>query len=635
MIDGGAAESRKRRLDFGCALADALFERSELGPPSCERRALAASRLLEESELPTAVLDAAHRTPRLVNAAWRALFGTRDAYAAIPGLADPEPTGDPCHVAELAHDLDGPPAYVAATWMRGATGSDVIVCCIDITDEVIARKLGVDGDALVWSGLPGRAADHFNRRWSSYAGDRASWRDAIHVDDVARCTKSLAWAVHEGGSTELEARVRRADDSYRWHRIRLSSARSGSRWFGAATDIHEARVGAAERNELLALERAARSGAEEANRLKDQFIATVSHELRTPLTTMVLWEAILRDDTAEPELRTRALDAIRQSVMVQSRVVGDLLDISRAISGKLYVDLRPVEIGRVVRGALDTIAPTASAKQITVECRGADAGGEVSGDAVRLLQVLDNLLSNAVKVTEPGGRITVTVSRPGRSIVISIEDTGRGIAAELLSRLFEPFSQSADTSTRAEGGLGLGLVISRRLVELHGGTLVASSKGPGQGATLTIAMPAITSRGATAQPTLRTPDLDRTRVLVIDDDRRVREALSLLLHRAGADVETADSAEAGRVRIGLRTPEAVVCDIAMPGEDGYSFIRELRASGSDVAAIALTAHATASDVERALAAGFDRHLAKPIDFESLVVSLDELIVARRALAPPP
>ena len=638
-----SAASRKHRLDVDCAIADALLERSaheeKPGPAANARPSLEAMTLLEESTLPIAVFEVATRKPRLINAAWRGLFGARDAYSAIPGVDEAGRGRSMFHHAELALDLAGRPTYLAATLRASRneldTSACVIVVCADITDEVIARELAVDADALVWSGPLGCDADYFNQRWLAYVASDGDWQHSIHPDDAARCTKGLAWAVHERGSIEIEARIRRADGEFRWHRIGLAIANAGPRWTGTASDVHDARNATAERNALVALERAARADAEQANHLKDQFLAAVSHELRTPLTTMVLWEAILRDEAADGTLRARALEAIRQCVLVQSRLVGDLLDISRAKSGKLYVDLRTVDIEHLVGEALETIVPLALAKQIALDRRGTLDGGEVHGDAVRLRQVLDNLLTNAVKFTERGGRVTVTVSRRGRSIVIEVEDTGCGIVPELLPRLFEPFTQSHDASTHSDGGLGLGLAIAKRLVELHGGTLVASSQGTGRGATLTVALPAAVVPGVTPVVVRRTPALQRMRVLVIDDDQRVREALGVLLDRAGAEVETADSAEMGRARIARRAPEAVVCDIAMPGEDGYAFIARLRSSGCDVVAIALTAHATEADVGRALAAGFDRHLAKPIDFERLVANIDELVVAHRAAATAP
>jgi signal transduction histidine kinase/ActR/RegA family two-component response regulator len=618
------------RLEIACRLADVLF-----GVEPARRRGEALD-LIEVSELPTAVLDVASRTPRLVNAAWRRLFGTRDAYAAIAGVDELVRTGVAIHVAELALELDGRPAYGAATLRvardeLGAT-TNVIVVCADITDEVLARQLAVDGDALVWSGPCVGDPDYFNRRWSAYAERRSGWQHAIHPGDVANCSEGLAWAVRERGSIDVEARLRRANGDYRWHRVRFAIASSGSRWFATAIDIHDVRDAAAEHNDLLARERAARADAEHVRRLHDQFVTAVSHELQAPLTTMLLWDGILHDDSVDAEMRAKAHDAIRQSARVQSRVVGDLVDVARAMAGKLHVDLRPLEIEPLVQGALDAIAPSALAKQIVLDRRGTLCGAELLGDAVRLRQVLVNLLANAVQRTDPGGRVTVDAARRGRAIAIEVADGGRGVAPEFLSRMFEPFHQAAGGLARGGGGLDLGLTLAKQLVELHHGTIAASSAGPGCGTTLTLVLPAAPVRRTAMLPhgVARTPGLGHARVLVIDDDLRVREALALLLDRAGAVVDTADSAAAARARIACCAPDVLVCDIAMPIEDGYSFILGVRASGADIAAIALTAHAHATDIERALAAGFDRHIAKPIEFESLVANIAELVVARRA-----
>jgi CheY-like chemotaxis protein len=346
---------------------------------------------------------------------------------------------------------------------------------------------------------------------------------------------------------------------------------------------------------------------------------------------MVLWGGILRDSSVEPEMRAKAHDAIQQSAAVQSRVVGDLLDVARGVAGKLHIDIRTVEVEHLVQGALDAITPAALAKQIVLDRRGTLVGAAILGDAVRLRQVLVNLLANAVKFSEPGGRVTVAVSRRVRSVAIEVEDGGRGIAPEFLPHLFEPFNQADNSLRPGESGLGLGLAIAKQLVELHRGTIVASSAGPGRGATVTVVLPDADSRRAAAPSHLaaRTRSLDHARVLVIDDDSRVRDALAILLERAGAVVDTADSAATARLRIAHCVPDALLCDIAMPVEDGYSFIRGLRGSGDDIAAIALTAHATETDVSRSLAAGFDRHLAKPVEFECLVASIAELVVARR------
>ena len=584
--------------------------------PSSSPDALALVDLLDVA---IAVFDPGSKAPSLANVAWRAL------RAAIE-IDDVVQIGAAHHISECAVGLGRTPAYCAATVRP--SGTRLIVACEDITDEVIARQLAVPATALVWGGPHAGDPDYFNQRWFAYVGSDPSWQQAIHRDDLAVCTKALAAALREEGSTEVEARVCAANGLDRWHRVRFAIA--GSRWVGTAVDIHDAHA-RAERDELLARLSAAIADAETASRLKDQFLAVVSHELRTPLTTIVLWEGILRDEATDPALRAKALEAIRQSALSQSRVVGDLLDLTRASTGKLHIDLRPLEISSLVREVVDTLAPAARAKQITIEHRDAVLGVEVEGDPGRLHQVLDNLLSNALKFTDPGGRIAVNLSRQGRSVEISVADTGRGISADLLARVFDPFAQSDDPLTRGAGGLGLGLAIAKQLVELHDGTLAVASEGPGRGATLTITLPALPARAKTAQASgvTHARSLPRTRVLVIDDDLRVREALALLLERAGAVVDSADSAAAGRVRIAAQRPDVLVCDIAMPGEDGYSLLRGLRAAGIDVAAIALTAYSSDADIERALAAGFDRHVAKPIDFERLLGQIDELAASAR------
>jgi signal transduction histidine kinase/CheY-like chemotaxis protein len=613
---------RESRLGVACRLTDVM-----IGVGS--ERAL---NLVEEWHLPTAVLDVARRAAPLVNNAWRALFGTRDAYTAFERVDEVARTRDTVHLAEAPLDLGGRPAHVAVTLhpscdTDGAATTSVIVVCIDITDEVCARRLGVDADALVWSGPLDNDPDYFNHRWSAYIGRDSAWQHAVHALDVLKCSEALRWATRERGSIDVEARIARANGDWRWHRVRFEVDGS-ARWFGTAVDIHDARNAAAERNDLLAREREARADAEQANRLKDQFLGVVSHELRAPLTTMVLWENILRDDANNLALRTKALDAIRQSAQLQSRVVGDLLDVSRAIAGKLHIDLRPIELERVVGVAIEEITPSAVEKQIVLERRGDLTGVSVQADAVRLRQVLGNVLSNAVKFTGRGGRVTISLSRRGRSVVIEVADSGVGIEAEVLPRLFEAFSQTDDSTMSRGTGLGIGLAIAKQLVELHHGTIAATSAGPGSGTMLTIVLPVsaevATSPSGLTRDMPRGLDLTHTRVLVVDDDPRVRDALALLLGRAGAIVETAGSAELARARISGRAPHVLVCDIAMPIEDGYSLISGLRAGGSDVPAIALTAYATATDVERALAAGFDRHVAKPVDIETLVAIIDEL-----------
>ena len=397
-----------------------------------------------------------------------------------------------------------------------------------------------------------------------------------------------------------------------------------------ATEHHDELVAQTERAELISSAHAARVDAEQANRLKDQFLAAVSHELRAPMTTMLLWAKILGDDTSDAATRAQALAAIQQSATAQSRLVGDLLDVARGISGKLYVDLRSVDIARICTEALAAISHLAAAKQLRLVSSGCASPWDVRGDEARLRQVIDNLLSNAVKFTEAGGTVSLSLHRKGRRVCIEITDTGCGITPEFLPHIFEVFSQTDDVLTRERGGLGLGLAIAKQLVELHDGTVTGASDGHGRGATFSVVLPAAAASRVTSPPVgaALTPGLAGVRVLVVDDDPRVRDALAHLLVRAGAAVDAAGSSAEARERIRVKVPSVIVCDIAMPGEDGYSFVRSLRGGGSAVPVIALTAHAREADATRALAAGFDRHLAKPIDFDVLVASVHELLVAR-------
>jgi signal transduction histidine kinase/ActR/RegA family two-component response regulator len=644
----GPTATVERRLEVACALVHALVGRPASSRPASGRPAEQdeAIAVFEELPLPAAVFDAGP-APRLANAAWRALLGAGSGAFPYTYVDEVIRTGAVRHLAELELALDGRPVHCAATLRPihddAGQATGVIVLCILTTDEVIARELGVSADALVWGGPVSRGADYYSGAWRAYTraarrvARRSAWQDAIHPDDRSSCVLALgevtgqvtSQATSQARAVEIEARVLRADGVYRWHRIWFVST-PAARWYAAAADIEDQRAEAA-RAELLARERAARAEVEQTSRLKDQFLAAVSHELRAPLTTMLLWERVLRDETAGVALHAQALDAIHQSALFQSRLVDDLLDVSRAVSGKLHVDLRPLDIETVLRSALEAIAPAALAKQIVLDRRGARVAVEVDADEARLRQVLGNLLANAVKFTDPGGRITVVVTRQERTIAIGVEDSGRGIAPDFLPHVFEPFSQIEDSLAGENHGLGMGLAIAKQIVALHCGELTAASAGPGRGSTFTLRLPIADERRARPSPgdPARKPMLAHIRVLVVDDEPRVRDALALLLERAGAVVDTAESAETARIRIKLQAPEALVCDIAMPGEDGNSFIRDLRASGRDLPAIALTAHAMESDVERALAAGFDLHVAKPIDFERLVESIGALVAARR------
>jgi signal transduction histidine kinase/CheY-like chemotaxis protein len=369
---------------------------------------------------------------------------------------------------------------------------------------------------------------------------------------------------------------------------------------------------------------------DEASRLKDEFLMTISHELRTPLTAIYGWSRMLSTNQLREGQRDRALLAIERNAKALGQLVNDLLDVSRVVSGKLRLDVQAVALPEVVAAAIDAIRPAAIAKNITVATAVAPGEMAVSGDAGRLQQVVWNLLSNAVRFTPPGGRIDVEIARTIDSVSIAVRDTGSGIAADFLPHVFERFRQGGAGTTRTHGGLGLGLAIVRHLAELHGGTVRAENNAPPPGATFWVALPARAHAPADQKDIWRRPydegrqaaiRLDGIQVLVTDDDLNARELLVAILESAGAEVRAAASAEDALMLLDTWSPDVLLSDIEMPGEDGYTLMRKVRALGGGrhrIAAVALTAHARQEDRARAFEAGFEWHLAKPIDPGELV-----------------
>jgi two-component system CheB/CheR fusion protein len=422
--------------------------------------------------------------------------------------------------------------------------------------------------------------------------------------------------------------------------VRLAGGRSAMILLGIK-DVTEQRRLEAERG-LLEQERARRAEAEVATRAKDQFLAILSHELRTPLTSMLGWIRVLRTrKRMDPAATARALEVIERNTVLQSRLIEDLLDVSRIVGGTLRLDARPIMVAPAVEAAMAALKPSADAKGVRLESRGDDAAGPVAGDPTRLQQIVTNLVSNAIKFTPSGGRVEVGLARRNAEVEIRVRDTGKGIAAEELARIFTRFGDSHPTS-HPGGGLGLGLTIVRHLVELHGGAIRAESAGPGQGATFIVTLPITDQRPAGQEPRRigPTPPSDRfaalpgLRVLVVDDETDTRELLRTVLEECGAKVTVAASVEAALAALEGATPDVIVSDIQMPGRDGYDLIREVRALGSRLAAVpalALTAHARMQDREHAMSAGYQLHLSKPIEPADLVFSVATL--ASRAERP--
>ena len=390
----------------------------------------------------------------------------------------------------------------------------------------------------------------------------------------------------------------------------------------------------AERNQILASERAARSEAERLSASKDEFLALLSHELRTPLNAILGWTQILRNGSVASANFDKGLGVIERNVRAQTQLVDDLLDMSRIISGQMRLDVQPVMPFAFVQGAIESARPAADARGVLLEAILDPVAGPVSGDANRLQQVAWNLISNAIKFTPRGGHVQVTFGRVNSNIEICVADSGIGIRPDFLPHIFERFRQADATSTREHGGLGLGLSIVKHIVELHGGTVEASSDGEGQGATFRVRLPLAVSRSNPDTPhehprSSQRPavpfvnaDLSNLVVLVVDDDPDSRDLVHRLLSDCGATVTTAASASEALAATGKQRPDLLISDIGMPEVDGYQLLRSLRAS-SDVRfpAIALTAFARSEDRTRALLAGFVAHVSKPVEPAELIATV--------------
>lgn len=389
------------------------------------------------------------------------------------------------------------------------------------------------------------------------------------------------------------------------------------------------------RGQLLLRAERARAEAEAANRIKDEFLATLSHELRTPLTSLLGWSSVLREAKRDEKVMTQGLEAIDRNARVQAQLIDDLLDVSRIVSGKLNLDVRPLDISSVTRAAINVVRPAADAKGITLDYWAEPGLGAISADSARVHQIIWNLLSNAVKFTPHGGRISVRLEQDGPDARVTVKDTGQGIDPEFLPRVFDRFRQADSSTTRSFGGLGLGLAIVRHLVELHGGTVSAQSDGVGKGATFSATFPLLADR-ADSLTVSHGPEaslselrsLDGLRVLLVDDEPEAREIISTVITRTGAEVTACTSAGEALAKLLEWKPDVILSDIAMPDEDGYSFIGKVRSlprdKGGETPAAALTAYARDVDRRDALAAGYQMHIAKPIGASQLVTMVARL-----------
>jgi signal transduction histidine kinase/ActR/RegA family two-component response regulator len=398
---------------------------------------------------------------------------------------------------------------------------------------------------------------------------------------------------------------------------------------------------AIEHSRLYEAEQRARVVAENANRMKDEFLATISHELRSPLNSILGWVTLLREGSLSSESTAKALETVERSARAQSRIIGDLLDVSRIINGQLLLNVRTLEPGPIIEAGVEAVRPAAEAKGISLNVALDQSAGPIVGDSDRLQQIVWNLVSNAIKFTPRGGSVDVRLERLDSSVLVTVEDTGAGISPRFLPLVFDRFRQADSSSTRKQGGLGLGLAIVRHLVELHGGTVHAESEGLGKGATFVVKLPMrmkpasndgdqqVSHAAAVDAVKLDCPPpLEGLRVLVVDDELSARDLVTEILLKCEVDVRTAGSvAEALEI---LRSsahwrPDVLISDIEMPEADGYELMRYLRAMpsefGGPVPAVALTAHARVEDRMKALAAGFQTHVPKPVEPAELLTVL--------------
>jgi signal transduction histidine kinase/ActR/RegA family two-component response regulator len=497
-------------------------------------------------------------------------------------------------------------------------------------------------DVLIWDQT---VKEHFH-----LAADATvtveTFYERLHPDDRERTRQAIDKSIAERAPYDIDYRTVSSNGSHvKW--IRASGRGfydddgKPLRFDGITIDMTERVAAQLERERLLESERAARLEVERASRMKDEFLATLSHELRNPLNAILGWSQLLKSAPLPPEEVAEGIEIIERNARAQTQIIEDLLDMSRIISGKVRLDVRQIDLAAVVRDAIETVKPAADAKDIRIQPVLDPAAGPVSGDPNRLQQVFWNLLSNAVKFTPKGGAVQIVLERINSHLEVSVVDSGEGIPEDFLPHVFDRFRQADATTTRRHGGLGLGLAIVRQLVELHGGSVRALSDGPGHGATFVVMLPlaALHARphpprerrhpaASVEVPSDACADIANLRVLVIDDEPDSRALLRRLLEECDAHVIDAPDAEEAFQLVKSEQPDVIVSDIGMPGEDGFSFIRRVRAlpaeQGGAIPAIALTAYARAEDRIKVMMAGFQHHLAKPVEAAELVAVVASL-----------
>jgi PAS domain S-box-containing protein len=504
---------------------------------------------------------------------------------------------------------------------------------------------------IVWTSRPDGWLDYYNQRWVEYTGmaweesQGWGWQSVLHPEDLQMCLDTWRECLRTGQKYQVEYRFLRASDGeYRWHLGRAFPLRNHKgeiiKWFGSSTDIDDQKRAEAELWEALEQQQAARAAAEKANRIKDEFLAVLSHELRTPLNPILGWVQLLKTNKLDQAKTAQAIEIIERNAKLQVELIEDLLDVSRILQGKLTLNVSKINLAKTISAALDSINLAASAKEISINTMLDENVGEVTGDSARLQQIVWNLLSNAVKFTSPGGKVEVRLEESNCMAQIQVIDTGKGISPDFLPYIFDYFRQEDSSITRKFGGLGLGLAIVRQLVELHGGTVEANSLGEGHGAAFSVKLPlcrCVLTEDKSSRPGISTEnilqtgtlDLNGIKILVVDDNPDSLDFITFVLKMYGGEVTKVASAwEALQVLLKSQ-PDILVSDIGMPYMDGYELLRKVRGlpsqMGGRIPAIALTAFAAEFDQQQAISAGFQIHIPKPVQPETLAAAVVQLV----------
>ena len=539
-------------------------------------------------------------------------------------------------------------------WFGTATDVNDFRKAVDAvrTSEERFRRMADSAPVLIWISDTVSGCTWFNRPWLDFTGRKledeigTGWTKFVHPDDIGETLDAYRVAYEERKAFEVDYRIKRQDGVYRWLLDRaiplFDHDGTFTGYIGGCIDITERKEAEENSGALLKIEQAARAEAERTALLKDEFLATVSHEMRTPLTAMLGWVQLLRNGSLPSETVPQALETIERNARAQAKLIDDLLDMSRILSGRLRLDVQKVNLIDIVEGAIAAAEPAAAAKKIRINSQLDVEFPFVSGDSSRLQQVTWNLLNNAIKFTPAAGEVNVKVERAGSQLEITVADTGEGIDPQFLPHVFERFRQQDASTSRKHQGLGLGLAIVKQLVELHGGSVRATSPGIGQGSSFIVRLPLaaafindrpaekVAARSDRLPDSQLLPSLLGTKILVVDDDDDARELLRSILAQSGASVRTAASAAEAMEQFDSRPPNILISDIGMPHEDGYELIKQVRAREREagsirIPALALTAFARSDDRRKAINAGFHMHLAKPVEPSELVTVVASLV----------